>query len=236
MWSWFAPVGAQVRCCRNGDDFDEIARLMGGPGSGRKAGRHDDEVWEHAALDVRDLARTGALEYGDHEVSVLNSGMGATVFIRVPRLGIVAGGVVRIGYIPGSFVTAVEFEYLATKLPSGAARPWFLCNECGRRSAIIYLRLGHWRCRVCHKLRYPSTRLSPVYRGLEQARATRVKLGGGPGCGHEWPDKPQRMRWDTYFRLRREVLDAEWRWIRTVKAPRFERFRRAVAALTGDDW
>src|SRR5262245_39940280 len=105
---------------------------MGRPGPGRKASQHDDEIGDYAALDIRDLARLGALEHGERDVSVPNSGMGARLHLQVPRLGIVGGGVVRIGYSPGRFETAVEFEHLATKLPSGAARPWFLCNECGR--------------------------------------------------------------------------------------------------------
>ena len=205
---------------------------MGGPGSGPRPGQHDDEVCDYASLDVRELARAGLLAPGDHEWMVEGSGLGVAVLLHVPR----SGDCIRIGIRPGVFDATVLLHRVPTKLASRPVRTWFECSHCPRRCAVLYIRKGRWACRVCLGLKYPTTRLRPIMRGLEKARATRVKLGGGPGCGHLFPPKPPGMRWATYERLKTETWAAEWRWIREVAAPRCERSRRCVAAVTGDDW
>ena len=47
---------------------------------------------------------------------------------------------------------------------STGARPrtfWFTCPKCGKHASVMYLHLGVWACRKCHKLVYASQYMTP---------------------------------------------------------------------------
>ncbi len=106
---------------------------------------------------------------------------------------------------------AVHFE--RTQCHYGGTRAWFLCPAagCGRRVAILYLHGAHFACRKCSQLPYQSQRETPHFRAIRRAQAIRAKLGGSANLSEPFPWKPDRMRWSTYSRLRRQAEEAESR-------------------------
>jgi hypothetical protein len=84
----------------------------------------------------------------------------------------------------------------------GGRRPWFICRSCGRRAAVLYTTGGLFECRNCHGLVYASQQESPRYRNLSQAQKVRLRLGGDPDIFDDFPEKPKRMHWRSYDRLR----------------------------------
>lgn len=84
----------------------------------------------------------------------------------------------------------------------GGARLWLTCLRCRRRVGVLY---GgrHFRCRVCHGLRYQSQQQPYWQRAIEQADKLRRRVGGADGAfdGDDFPPKPKWMRWPTYNRL-----------------------------------
>lgn len=86
----------------------------------------------------------------------------------------------------------------------GGARRWFICPavSCQRRAAKLYLGNRYFACRRCYNLAYQSQCYSRQDRAMTQAGKIRLKLGGYEGIANSFPDKPKRMRWQTYERLR----------------------------------
>ena len=90
----------------------------------------------------------------------------------------------------------------------GGRRPWFCCpvysdgKRCGRRVAILYRAGPLFACRLCHWLAYECQRQNSRDRGLSTAKKIRRRLGGGPDMLEPFPQKPKRMHWRTYERLR----------------------------------
>jgi len=96
-----------------------------------------------------------------------------------------------------------------TGLHFGGQRPWFICRGCGRRAAVLYTTGGLFECRNCHGLVYASQQESPRHRSLSQAQKVRLRLGGDPDIFDDFPEKPKRMHWSTYDRLRARAEKAE---------------------------
>jgi hypothetical protein len=94
----------------------------------------------------------------------------------------------------------------------GGQRPWFICSSrhCGRRVAILYGAGELFACRRCHGLAYASQREGRRIRSISRSRNIRVRLGGSPDVLKPFPEKPRRMHWRTYHRLRArgEAADA----------------------------
>lgn len=90
----------------------------------------------------------------------------------------------------------------------GGRRPWFRCTAnsggqgCGRRVAILYHVGDVFACRCCCDLTYASQLEGPLHRGISRSRKLRTRLGGGPDVLAPFPDKPPRMHWRTYNKLR----------------------------------
>lgn len=107
----------------------------------------------------------------------------------------------------GLRVDGVSIAIATTPCHFGGERRWFLCPHCGRRCAVLY---EGYRCRVCIKGRYRVELLSPLDRKIEKARRLRRRLGQRrPNPMKPFPDKPHRMRWHTYLRLRDEIRRLE---------------------------
>lgn len=81
----------------------------------------------------------------------------------------------------------------------GGKRSWWLCPNCGKRVAILYLRMNGYRCRTCNDLVYKSSQESRFDRHLRKKFKLCDKLGIGPV---ETPlFKPKHMHQKTFDRL-----------------------------------
>jgi hypothetical protein len=103
---------------------------------------------EIPSLDVRDLKRLGQIAPGQERVSVV-----------VSRKRVLDPGEPRMVRL----VTHLRLTW--TPCNFGGSRPWFMCEGCGRRVAIVY---GLWSflvCRICLDLPYASQlrRVVPEY-------------------------------------------------------------------------
>jgi hypothetical protein len=98
----------------------------------------------------------------------------------------------------------------------GGRRPWFVCSVrtngryCGRRVAVLYLGGELFACRSCYRLAYESQQEDPFIRSLKRSQKIRMRLGGSGDPSEPFPEKPYRMHWRTYNRLRvrAEATDA----------------------------
>jgi hypothetical protein len=91
----------------------------------------------------------------------------------------------------------------------GGRRAWFRCTAyaagqyCGRRVAKLYFGgSAVFACRRCHGLAYASQLEGPRLRSISRSRKIRMRLGGSPNLCEPFPEKPPRMHWQTYLRLR----------------------------------
>lgn len=107
----------------------------------------------------------------------------------------------------GLWVDTTLVRITTTPCTFGGERRWFLCPKCDRRCAVLYRGL---RCRLCIKARYRIERMSPLDRMTEKASKLRRKLGqNDPVPADPIPNKPPRMRWHTYLRIRAEIRRLE---------------------------
>ncbi len=112
-------------------------------------------------LDVRTLARAGALRPGTTATVAWGSGAAVTTEVRPDAPGVV---LLRYQACTGRVLeSTVDEPVPLTRTPCtfGGSRPWFRCPSCGRRCAVLYGLAGRFRCRGCHRLAYASTRRKP---------------------------------------------------------------------------
>ena len=90
----------------------------------------------------------------------------------------------------------------------GGTRPWFICpnSRCGRRVTTLYFDEGELGCRHCHRLLYASQSEGAADRARRRERKIRRRLGMGPNLFAPLAEKPKRMHWRTYFKLRDTAL------------------------------
>jgi len=100
----------------------------------------------------------------------------------------------------------------------GGQRPWFRCSAysdgqyCGRRVAKLYFGSSAvFACRHCNGLAYASQHEGPRDRARSKAQKIRERLGGSANLMEPFPNKPKRMHWSTYERLRGRAEAAETR-------------------------
>ena len=104
----------------------------------------------------------------------------------------------------------------------GGRRPWFICpgfcdgRYCRRRVAVLYCLRDYFACRNCYELAYESQQEPIRMRGLIKAQKIRMRLGAKPNVFDPFPEKPPRMHWRTYERLRRVYEIARDRSIQGV--------------------
>jgi hypothetical protein len=90
----------------------------------------------------------------------------------------------------------------------GGRRAWFRCDEyylgryCDRRVALLYSGGGPFACRHCRRLAYASQNETPTLRAINRVRKIRMRLGAGFSFAEPFPEKPPRMHWRTYLRIR----------------------------------
>jgi len=109
-------------------------------------------------LDVRELARAGALQPGLSATVRWAGGMSVatSVVADAPDDLVVAYGG-RAGTKARAPV-AERFVLSRTPCTFGGDRMWVVCPGCSSRCAVLYAVGGWFRCRQCHHLTYPSTR------------------------------------------------------------------------------
>jgi predicted RNA-binding Zn-ribbon protein involved in translation (DUF1610 family) len=109
-------------------------------------------------LDVRALARAGALESG--ESATIDWGGTASISTDLSDDSVDAVTIrYRVHRGTASRLTIEERISLPrTTCTFGGTRVWFSCPRCGTRRAVLYALGGRFRCRSCHQLAYASTR------------------------------------------------------------------------------
>lgn len=190
---------------------------MGGYASGRVGWRAKCESL--LSIDVRRWAREGYLagrSYFGWQWTIdgeRRSNIGVWVFENEGQ------GRIELDYKKDG--EAYRYSIVLTSTPCflGGERLWFRCPSlnCGRRAAKLYLGSRYFACRRCYRLAYQSQCYSPRDRALTQAGKIRRSLGRSEGIAWDFPDKPPRMRWRTYERLRErceryEALYDAWTW------------------------
>ncbi len=86
----------------------------------------------------------------------------------------------------------------------------------GWRVAKLHLPSGGqiFASRRAYGLAYRSQRELAYDRALTRTQDIRMKLGGSRSLAEPFPDKPKGMWWRTYWRLRGDAQEAEYRsWL-----------------------
>jgi hypothetical protein len=162
------------------------------------------------SLDVRRLHREGRLRMGQWFSWKWACG-GISVWTEVDSVILTFGWRESGSNEPKSVEQRVPIVW--TNCHLGGRRPWFQCTACGRRVAKLYLG-GRpvFACRHCYGLAYASQQEGPRDRALTQAQNIRERLGGSVNLLDDpFPEKPRRMHWRTYRRLRQRAEAAELR-------------------------
>ena len=111
----------------------------------------------------------------------------------------------------------------------GGRRPWFLCPDCGRRAAKLYLVGGTYACRQCHGLVYRSQYSDEIARAISRAQRIRRQLKASTNLTVP-VSRPKRMHRTTFLRLRRRAEEAEclvWQLF-GLRLRRLDRLRGAL--------
>lgn len=179
---------------------------MGGYGSGRQGWRIKAE--ECCRLDIRYLHRRGILtsvwrsfnwSRGDEPAGSIHycgNGDSITLNYRTREYG---GEWQPMRY---------DVQIVWTPCNYGGSRPWFLCPNCYRRVAVLYLPGKMAACRKCYNICYSSQCETYSDRAIRRMRRIEARLGST-----EYgiiPPKPKRMRWATYNRLVEKYEEADW--------------------------
>jgi hypothetical protein len=112
-----------------------------------------------------------------------------------------------------SRIVELQVPIIWTKCHLGGRRPWFKClttingEVCGRRVAKLYGPC--FACRRCLGLGYESQREIPLRRAGRRAQKIKMRLGGSNDPLEPFPQKPRRMHWRTYRRLRDQANAAK---------------------------
>jgi hypothetical protein len=160
------------------------------------------------SLDIRWLKRMGALKpgavflphwtrrgepFGDIVTKMSNDGAELVLEYRMRR--------------PGEEWHQVREEVWLDWTPCnyGGERIWFRCPGCHSRRAVLFSVGGRFRCRKCHDLAYSSTREDASDRSIRRIDVLRKRLGAKGGGPFDVPEKPDNMRWPTYWRICSEL-------------------------------
>lgn len=113
---------------------------MGGTGSGRWRGEGSSQrqtTDQLPSLDVRDLKRDGLIAPGQERVGVVAR-------FRKPSPANLAPGEKRVVEL----VARLRLTWTPCN-NHGSSRPWFVCDGCARRVAIVYGPSSPPLCRLC---------------------------------------------------------------------------------------
>jgi hypothetical protein len=201
----------------------------------RPAGRGRTTCEACISIDVRRWHREGRLRAGQYFSSLWTRGGQPSGKINV-RTECDAVVLIYRSRIQGtsqwkSIEQRVPIAWTACHL--GGRRPWFICSAysngryCGRRAAVLYGAGQIFACRRCYGLAYESQQETPMQRGVFKAQKIRMRLGGSVNLFEPFPEKPKRMHWCTYLRLRARAETAEYysneltmQWLNRLKRSR----------------
>lgn len=179
---------------------------MGGYGSGRQGWCIKAE--ECCRLDIRYLHRRGTLmsgwrsysrSRGDEPAGSINyKGNGGESITLEYRTRPYGGDWEPMRY---------DVQIVWTPCHYGGSGPWFLCPNCYRRVAMLYLPGRVAACRKCYTICYSSQCESYSDRAIRRMRRIEGRLGADFGG---FPAKPKRMSWATYERLWEQYQEADW--------------------------
>jgi hypothetical protein len=163
------------------------------------------------AIDVRELQRKTQMRPGlcfikEFKEWFRNGAPAGEVSIFIHPDAVI---LVHRARFPGSTesrIIELKVPIIWTKCHLGGRRPWFKCQTiingevCGRRVAKLYAPC--FECRRCLGLGYESQREIPLRRAERRAQKIKMRLGGSNDPLEPFPQKPRRMHWRTYRRLR----------------------------------
>jgi len=185
---------------------------MGGPGSG---------TW----------VRTGVKPRSDLLPRLSISDLGKAVGLKYP------GNVGRLGWtFKGDTVVAYRLtfdgvsvhlhcesgtqqqsiRFASTPCNFGGKRLWFLCPDCDRRAAVVYLVSHRWSCRICGRVRYSCQLEVPAARLERRLLKVRHKLGGSSNLWEPPKTRPKGMHWKTYVNLRNRERRLRHHWLQNL--------------------
>ena len=189
---------------------------MGGYGSARSGGRATVE--SALRLDIDAIRRWGVIRPGAHLVGEMTFDFydDKLCINFESRAEDPSESWLRLQYAINDYWTGEPYQiddkiYLAHSRPTfGGLRWWFVCPRLNRRVRKLYLPLGgrYFRSRVAYRLAYASQREALGDRASRRARKICRRLGGDPDAD-TYPDKPRRMRWNTYNRLMDKLVAAD---------------------------
>jgi hypothetical protein len=110
-----------------------------------------------------------------------------------------------------------EIQIVRTPMHFGEQREWFLCPDCHKRFAILYVSSRRFLCRRCNGLAYRTQQGRAHGRQLIKAERLWKRAGlefGGDG------EKPKWMHWRTFNRLFERAGEA---YMASWNNPRFQR-------------
>lgn len=155
-------------------------------------------------LDVRELARAGALEPG---ASVM-----WTWWRDLQGCNVATDGDALVLRHSLALVPTVQrVPILRTECHYGGTRRWFGCPGCTRRCAVIFLRPWGFVCKRCGGLAYTSTREDEIARGARARNKAAALLAPGG-------QRPKSMRHPKYGAIVERVKAAERRCIKAMTA------------------
>ncbi len=191
---------------------------MGGSGSGRHWGCGRATVEDGLSLDINKLIRNGNIRPGGWCSGTLRWTRVASGE-EVGSIGYEADltaqdqAWVRLHYRVNDEPQDYRVTLETTRPNYGGRRWWFCCPTTGGRVAKLHLPSGGqiFASRRAYGLAYRSQRERAYDRALTRTQDIRIRLGGDPSLAEPFPDKPKGMWWRTYWRLRGEAQEAEYR-------------------------
>lgn len=171
-------------------------------GAGRPA-RHF-KVEQCLSLDARRLAREGVLLAAASAWRVWTWREAETGRIKGEVSFRVEPCAVSVVYVVQRQPMTQRIPILSTPCRFGGHRQWFGCPCCGGRVAILYMRVGSFACRKCHRLVYASQSEDEIGRlRRRQAKLERRVTWPGP--------RPRGMHTTTRDKLLERIFDCEER-------------------------
>ena len=180
---------------------------MGGAGSGTwHRGNTRTTLDDVTQLDIRWLQRQGYVPHGARDGLAWSEEAPTT---RAGGITMVDGRLV-LNYpywVWGGVAWKPVQQEIAMAWMSchyGCQRPWFVCPQCARRLAVLYLQGTRFACRHCVKLPYGSHYETAEDRRYRKVRKIRKRFGASGNLLESlWPwDKPKGMHWRIWERLR----------------------------------
>ena len=164
-------------------------------------------------LDVRRLSKQGLLSVGN--VCKLTWSPGRTYDQRSIWFRVDHHHIELMPTLDTAKGSGVLIQLTETLCNFGGSRKWFLCPECDKRMATLFL-AQRVACRKCLDLRYPTQSESELDRIWRRKRRLAARLGSD-GSDWQWHFKPAGMRQTTFDRIRRDLMVLEERLVEILQ-------------------